>query len=399
MKKRVLVFNHFAVQRGAAGGTRHVELFGRLENWDACIIAADRNLQTGRREPSHSPGFRTVPTTPTSGSYMTRVINWISYAFGALIAGVFDTRRPTIVYGSSPHLLAPLAALAVARLRRARFVLEIRDIWPLILAEMGLLDADSGVYRALEWIERFLYRKADAIVVLAEGSAARLGKCGVKPSKICVIPNGAEPSDFIPKTPRDEMRTRLSLTGFVFVYAGAHGEANGLDLVLDAAREIRGDLDDVSFLLVGDGTAKTKLMRRAVDEQLTNVLFLDPIPKVDIPDVLGAADAGLHVLTDVALFRYGVSPNKVYDYMAAGLPVLTNTPGEVTSLVDLAGSGIGVEPDQLAEGVGRMRGAGSDSWVRWGASGKAFMDGHRSRTGLARSLETLLDDVARTAAQ
>ena len=395
MKRRVVVLNHFAVRRGSAGGTRHVELFGRLQHWDTCIVAADRNLHTSRREPYVGATFRTVPTTPVSVYHLTRVINWISYAAGAFVVCVFDRRPPTVVYGSSPHLLAGLAAWGVARLRRARFVLEIRDIWPLILAEMGTLPPTSATYRTLEGLESFLYRKADAIVVLAEGTLARLSESGAEASKICFIPNGAEPSEFVPSTPREDMRARLSLSGFVFVYTGAHGQANGLDLVLDAARSVQDELPEVRFLLVGDGSVKARLVRRAEREGLGNVIFLDPVPKTEIPDVLGACDVGLHVLADVALFRYGVSPNKVHDYMAAGLPVLTNTPGEVTRLIEGAGAGIGVEPDELGQGVRRMRQEGSEMHARRAQSGKRFIEENLSRTVLAHRLEDLLDDVSR----
>jgi glycosyltransferase involved in cell wall biosynthesis len=393
MKKRVLVLNHFAVHRGSAGGTRHVELFGRLRDWDACVIAADRNLQTGKKEVIRSASFRTVPTTPFSSRYATRVINWVSYGLSAFVVGLSEQERPAIVYGSSPHLLAGLAALGVARLRRARFILEIRDIWPLILAEMAVLDRASRTYRSLERLERFLYRKADTVVVLAEGTAARLTEFGVPSSKICVIPNGAEPADFVPSTPRDEMRLRLSLSGFVVVYAGSHGAANGLELVLDAAAELRDELTDLTFLLVGDGPTKASLERRTASEQLGNVIFLEPVPKAQIADILGAADVGLHVLADVPLFRYGVSPNKIHDYMAAGLPVLTNTMGEVAELVAQADAGLAVEPDQLARGVRSLRAASDEQRQRWGVAGQDFLAAHRSYSVLAQRLETLLDSI------
>ena len=394
MKKRVLVLNHFAARQGSPGGSRHIQLFSRLQRWDACIIAADRNLSTGKKVPGDGQTFRTVPTTPFSARYLSRVINWCSYTLGAFLIGLIDKPRPTIVYGSSPHLLAGGAAWAVARLRGARFVLEIRDIWPLILAEMGALSPDSLTYRALRLLEEFLYSKADSIVVLTEGTATRLRELGVDASKICVIPNGAEPSDFVASSTRDEVRQRLCVSGFVFVYAGAHGEANGLDFVLEAARELQHEPSEIQFLLVGSGPAKAALVRRAAADGLTNVTFMDPVPKAAIPDILEAADAGLHVLADVPLFRYGVSPNKVNDYMAAGLPVLTNTPGEVARLVELAGAGIGVSPNQLVEGVRRVHGAGEDVRARWGESGRRFIQENRSPSVLAHRLEGLLDDVS-----
>jgi glycosyltransferase involved in cell wall biosynthesis len=394
MKKRVLVFNHFAIPMTSPGSSRHVQIFPLLQGWSWCIVAADRNLSTRRRQRGDGVTFRTVPTTPFSASYVSRVVNWCSYAVGALFVGLVDRPRPTIVYGSSPHLLAGLAAWAVARLRRARFILEVRDIWPLILVEMGALSPRSRTFAALSRLERFLYLRADAIVVLAEGSIERLKECGVDRSKVNFIPNGADPSWFVPRTRREEVRRRYSLTGFIFVYAGAHGEANGLEAVLDAADDVKVDLPDVRFLLVGGGPVKSGLVRRADREGLDNVVFLGPIPKEEIPDILGAADVGLHVLADVPLFRYGVSPNKVNDYMAAGLPVLTNTPGEVTGLVVQAGAGVGVEPHELADGVRRMHALGSDELARWGLSGKRFIEEERSPRVLAKRLEDVLNDVA-----
>ena len=161
-----------------------------------------------------------------------------------------------------------------------------------------------------------------------------------------------------PTTPRDDLRRGFGLDRFVIVYAGAHGPANGLDLVLDAAADVRTDCPDVRFLLIGDGVAKAALMARAEQEGLGNVEFRAPMAKNEIRPLLTAVDAGVHVLADVPLFRYGVSPNKLFDYMAAGIPVITNTPGEVQELVAEAGAGLAVAPERPGRrgaGDGRRR--------------------------------------------
>jgi glycosyltransferase involved in cell wall biosynthesis len=393
MTRRTLVLNHFAVTRGAAGGTRHIELFSRLDNWSSCILAADHAFQGRQAVRVHEQSFQTVPTTPFSGNYATRVLNWASYACTAFAVGLLRKPRPDVVYGSSPHLLAALTAWALARLRRARFVLEIRDIWPLILVEMNLMSASSLVYRSLEGLERFLYRRADRIVILAEGTGTRLAECGVPASRITHIPNGAEPSDFVPSEDRYQARARLGLDGFVFVYAGAHGEANGLELLLKAAGEIRQELPEVSFLLLGDGPSKQELVDTTRRLGLKNVLFRDPVPKDSLANIFVACDAGIHVLADVPLFRYGVSPNKVHDYMAAGLPVLTNTPGEVARLVEDASAGVAVDASDLAAGVRRIVKADDQQRDEWSASGRAFMEEHRSRTVLAAELKRMLEGL------
>lgn len=396
VRRRVLVLNHFAAPRGAPGGTRHVELFGRLEHWDACIVAARRNLLTGRDVAVDEPLMHGVWTSRYSANGPSRVLNWATYAVTALAAGL-RAGRVDAVYGSSPHLLAALTAWLLARLRRVPFVLEVRDLWPRVLVDMGQMASTSPVYRALERLERFLYRHADHLVVLADGTRRALESEGVPAAKITVIPNGADPAVFAPPAPRSELRQRFGFgsdgTELVCVYAGAHGPANGLDLLLDAAAELRDELPQVRVVLVGDGLDKPRLAARVHDEHLTNVELRDPLAKSEMPALLGAADVGVHVLADVPLFRYGVSPNKLFDYLAAGLPVITNTGGDVAALVERAGAGLAVEPEGLAEGFRALTGADATTRRRWSRAGRAFMEREQSHTVLARRLVTVLNTV------
>lgn len=390
---RVLVMNHFAVPRGEPGGTRHAELVGHLERWQAVIIAGDRNLLT--RERMRFPEtFRPVWVAPYANNGVARIANWVSYAATATIAAL-RLGRHDAVYASSPHLLAGLAGWLLARVWRVPFVLEIRDLWPKVLLDMGTLTATSPLYRALDGLARLLYRKADALVVLADGVVDEVAREGVARERICVIPNGADPADFDVDEPRETLRERFGFTDrFVVVYAGAHGPANGLGLVLDAAGQLAGTHPDVEFVLVGDGVDKPALQARAAAEKLTNVRFLDPIAKDEMPKLLAAADAGLHVLADVPLFRYGVSPNKLYDYMAAGRPAITNTPGEVSALVRAADAGIATDPEGIADAVAAVADATPDQRARWATNGRAWMTANRSRRAMAARLEALLDDVS-----
>lgn len=388
-RRRVLVLNQFALPRSAPGGTRHVELFERLEDWETVILAGRRSLLDQSAVVDHG-SLRTVPVTPYTGNGVSRVANWLSYTLMALLRGGVR-RRLAVVYGSSPHLGAAAAGLIIARLHRAPFVLEVRDLWPRILLDAGMLTERSALYRALRRLELSLYRRADAIVVLAKGAGWELECDGVDLDKIHFLPNGADPSDFAVETDRAQLRQRHGLNGTVVVYAGAHGPANGLELVLDAAQALAGT--NARFLLVGDGLAKADLMADARRRGLDNVEFRDPIPKQDIPDLLAAADIGLHCLADLPLFRHGVSPNKLYDYMAAGLPVVTNTPGEVAAMVDEAGAGEAVGPREIAAAVARMAGLEPEVLAKLGDNGRSWMTQHRSRTALADQLATLLDQV------
>jgi glycosyltransferase involved in cell wall biosynthesis len=391
-RRRVLVLDHFAVPLGEPGPTRHAELFGRLRGWDATILMSNRNRFTRSKQKAHDELFQPVWVTPYAKNGWARALNWTSFAVTALATGL-RRRRIDLVYASSPQLLAGLTGWVLARVKRVPFVFEVRDLWPKVLVEMGQLDPSSRIYSVLKGLERFLYRRAAAVVVLAEGSRTEVIADGAAPGRVVFLPNGADPEDFQVDEARDALRRAYGMEGIVFLYAGAHGPANGLNLVLDAAEEVRDTDRHVYFWLVGDGVNKQELIRDASRRKLSNVLFRDPVPKREIPRLLAAADVGLHVLADVPLFRHGVSPNKLFDYMAAGRPVLTNTPGEVAGTVGKAGAGLAVAPQAISDGVREMASATPARRSAWGESGRAFVIRCRTRERLARQLEQLLDEL------
>ena len=387
--RRVLVLNHFAKPPDQPGGNRHVDLFSRLNGWDPRIMAADRNnMSDARQRPSAGSPIVYVPTVG-GRSAAARTLGWVTYALGAFVRGVRG-QRPHVVYGSSPHLFAALAGLLLARWWRVPFVLEIRDIWPRILTEMGGMSESDALYRLLRGLERYLYEHADHIVYLASGNRDYLLSEGVEDDRMTFIPNSVAPTT--PSIDRDEARARLGVDGFVAVYTGAHGKANGLHLVLDAVEELGQSGLDITILLVGDGPEKAALKQTARERGLVNVRFLDPVPKRELPDILVAADLGVHVLADVQLFRHGVSPNKVMDYMAAGLPVLTNSPGEVGDLVQDANSGVSCEPRELARGLATLIDLGAADRRKLGQSGLRFVQEQRNPDLMAARLSRVLVD-------
>ena len=388
--KSVLVLNHFAGAPGLATGTRHIEMFSRLRGWSYLVVVGDHSTVDSSATRSEK-GYVALPTIPFSGNGFDRIANWMSYAASA-VSRLALGRKPDVVYASSPHLLAGLAGWILARRWRVPFILEIRDLWPRILADMGQMDPTSPIYRALETLEAFLYAQADRIVVMAEGTGEYLIERGVPEGLITFIPNAADPEDFEVLEDREEIRARFGFSRFTCIYTGAHGPANGLDLLLDAAAELQDDRVDI--VLVGTGPSKGDLQARALELSLSNVRFLDPIPKSQIPQLLAAADAGVHVLADVPLFRYGVSPNKVFDYLACGLPMVTNVPGEVGELVERSGGGLSVQPTGLATGIRELAHSDSARLSVISKAGRRFMEQHRSRSAMAGRLQELLDEVA-----
>jgi glycosyltransferase involved in cell wall biosynthesis len=391
----VLVLNQFALPRTEGGGTRHVELFGRLRGWTSLIVAGNRNNYTRQRFVHRSEGFVTVPVTDYAGNGPSRILNWLSYVVGALRKG-FGQRHVDAVYASSPHLLTPLAGWLVARLRRVPFVVEIRDLWPRSLVEFGFLRPGSALHRVLTWLEGFFYRAADRIVVVTTGWEDHFASFGVPAEKVVVVSNGAEPADFVPTVDRAAARAALGVDGLVLVFAGAHGPKDGLDVVLDAAAH----LPDCTFLLVGDGLDKERLRQRARDEVLTNVRFLDPRPKAELGDLLVACDIGLHIVAPVELFQQAMSPNKLYDYMAAGLPVISNAGGAMEQLLETSGGGLsafahdGDDPATvLVKAIRELEGRTAEERRAMGERGRDYVERHASRTVMATRLEQVLDSV------
>ncbi|MEJ7810334.1 MAG: glycosyltransferase family 4 protein [Gemmatimonadaceae bacterium] len=397
-RPRLLWVNHFAVAPDMGGATRHVEMGRELVKlgWDVTIAASDFHLHRRtylRRSASsdrapceeHLDGVRLMWlwASPYERNDLRRIGNWLSFG-GSLLRLDRAAISPDVVIGSTPHLFAALAAWRLARQIGVPFILEVRDLWPESL-DVGGGRRGAG-YHALHALARFLYRSADAIVVLADGVARYLARSGVPEAKIAVVPNGVDLALF-DRDSLAEPRHALRIG-----YAGAHGPANGLEAVLDAAAELRDD-PRIRFVLVGDGPAKSSLVERARSLQLENIEFVAPVPKSAMPDFLCGCDAGLMVLKDVALFSFGVSPNKLFDYWAAALPVICNVPGEVAGLVTDAHGGVqaaDASAGALARAIRCLVAMQPDERRALGVSGREWVRHERDRPVLAARLDRAL---------
>jgi glycosyltransferase involved in cell wall biosynthesis len=404
---RIFWVNQYAVPPDQPGGTRHYEMAAALssEGYDVTLVASDLNLTSRnytRRDGSRDRRVinEMIDGVPfvwlPAGSYerndWRRALSMAVFSLYVLRFTVRHVGRGDVVIGSTPQLPAAAAARLAAFVRRAHFVLEVRDLWPETLIEVS--GRESVLSHALGWLARALYRSSRAIVILAEGSRTTIEQQGGRPAHIVYIPNGV---DTTAVNASDASKLPPDLTWMegvpTFVYAGAHGPANGLHLVLDAARALlRRGRNDLRLLLVGDGPVKAELVARARAEGLSNVVFHDPIPKQQIPALLRAATGGLMVLEDVALFRYGVSPNKLFDYLAADLPVITNVQGEVGRIVEGAAAGVIVpssDAERLASAIAEVADKASEF-----APGSDYVRAHHDRRQLAGRLAEVLELVA-----
>lgn len=396
----VLLIHQAYTSLDEAGGTRHAELAQYLADHghQVTVIASPVSYLTGKIKPSlpyqkegtDKPGVTVLLARTYSKynrSFFHRVVSFFSFTWSSFFVGM-KVRKPDVVWGTSPPIFQGFSAWLIARFKHARFLFEVRDLWPEFAIALGVIR--NPILKSLSLgLEKFLYRKADRVVVNSPGFIDHVKKLGAR--KVELIPNGADPAMFISKDNGKGFRKDHHLEyHFVVTYAGAHGLSNDLEIVLLAANTLK-DNTTIKFLLAGDGKDKKSLMDRAVNLGLSNVLFLDPLPKNQIADLLAASDACLAILKPIELYKT-TYPNKVFDYMAAGKPVICAIDGEIRKVVESAGAGVFVQPgdpDKLAKAVITLF-KDPKSGERMGKAGKEYLARNFLRERFSREFEQLI---------
>lgn len=262
-----------------------------------------------------------------------------------------------VLFATSTPLTAGIPGILMKLLgRKKKFIFEVRDLWPELPKALGMTNPFwIGCMSILEWLS---YHLADGCIGLSPGICEGIKKRSQKGKPIEMVPNGCDLDIFKPSLKEELKLDGISSSDKVAIFTGAHGIANGLDAVLDAAKEVK-DMgrDDIKFAFIGKGKVKQHLMDRAKDENLSNCLFYDPIPKLQLAKVVASATVGMMILKNVPAFYYGTSPNKFFDYIASGLPIINNYPGWLADMIGQNKLGEVVEPDNakaFAEALARM---------------------------------------------
>ena len=391
------------------GGTRHHELARYLvkQGHRVTIIASPVSYLTGStaykripwvdKQVDHDPdlgGRLTVLRSYTypalHRSFIHRVFSFLSFMLSSFINGL-GVRHIDLVWGTSPPIFQGGTAWALARLKRARFVFEVRDLWPAFAIAVGVLQ-NRALIRASEWFEHFLYRHADLVMANSPGFVPHITRHGVK--QPALIANGVDISMFNPEEDGTEFRQAHNLQGkYIALYAGAHGMSNDLGIILQAAALLM-KRQDIAIVLMGDGKDKPQLQAQAEAMQLHNLFFFPPLPKNQMEQALAAADACIAILKPIELYKT-VYPNKVFDYMAAGRPVILAIDGVIRDVIEKAEGGVFVppgNPQAMADAICDLADH-PDKGRKMGLNARSFVEQYYDRKELAHKMLTLFQSL------
>ncbi|MGH7856024.1 MAG: glycosyltransferase family 4 protein [Candidatus Binatia bacterium] len=280
----------------------------------------------------------------------------LSGALGALLQD-----RPDVVVATSPQFLTAVAGAAVSAVRSVPWVFEVRDLWPESIRAVGAM-REGRLLRALERAEFSLYRRATRVVTVTEAIRRRIACRGIPEANLEVIENGVDLGLFAPRERDDALARSLGIEGrFVVSYIGTHGMAHGLETVLEAAGVLRDNA--ATFLLVGSGAEKEKLVRRAREARLENIVFVDPRPRSEMPRFWSISDATVVPLRRDPLFRTTV-PSKMFEAMAMGIPILLGVEGEARTILDDSGAGLAFPPEDAEALAASVRLLARDGGLR-----------------------------------
>jgi glycosyltransferase involved in cell wall biosynthesis len=405
---RAWIVNQFLVPPSRAGGTRHWSLARRLARcgYDVSLVGweneADRTSMPSVTESAGrgSVEFQMVRlrTRHRHGQIWRRAVNMLRFAWA--LRGHIRGRNvsPDVIVGSTPTHFTAFIALREARRRGVPFVLEVRDIWPQTLIDLGGYSPWHPGVLLLGALERYLYRSADHIVSLLPLAVEHIVNKGGDATKVTWIPNGVD-FEMLPESLSSELEYDAGSTEpapFRVLYTGAHGLANALDAVVDTASLLHERAPgSFEFTFIGKGHRKHLLQERVSREGITNVSFHPPVSKQEVYEHLAGADALIVNMNEGSLYRFGISFNKLFDYLAVGRPIIFGS-AAVNDPVRASGGGISVAANDagaMAEALEQLRDIPPAERAEMGARGLAYVKEHHDMDLLGRRLAQVLDGV------
>jgi len=402
----IWIFNHYAITPDMPGGTRHFDLAKELisRGYDVTIFASSFNHQTlqelklingGSYKIEEYEGVRFVwiKTFRYTSNNWRRFINMLSYMYRVYIISrnsvmKKEIKKPDIIVGSSPHLFAVLSAYYLSRCYKSKFIMEVRDLWPQTLIDIVKIPKFHPAVIIFKILERYLYKKSKKIITIPPKAYEYLYSLGVEKEKVVYIPNGVNLKNynFIVKSHNDD--------SFKVFYVGGHSQTDNLYVLLEAAEKIKDLGLPMNFVLVGDGMEKPRLLEYTQRKNLKDiVIFRSPVPKSEIPTILSEASILYISMYVSSIYKYGISFNKLFDYMASGKPIVMygnpeNNPLEesnagiiVNTVKDLVNAFLNVFHMKL------------DERYKMGECGRKYVEKYHSVPVLVNRIENIIKEI------
>jgi glycosyltransferase involved in cell wall biosynthesis len=353
---RVLYFHqHFSTPKGAAG-IRSYEMamdLVRAGHKVTMVCGSFGPGKTGLMQPfrrgrrsGNVDGIDVIEydlSVSNADGYLKR--SWIFFRYA--VRGIMVALRLDydVLFATSTPLTAGIPGVFARWLRRKRFIFEVRDLWPELPQALGVIK-NRLLLKLLKALEILICRSADRCIGLSPGIADGIARTGVDHSQISMIPNGCDLGYFQVDESKAWRPNEVGVNDFVAVYTGTHGVANGLEALIHVAAELqKRERNDIKLVLVGDGMMKPKLIEQARQLNLGNIIFLDRVDKIRLAGLMASAGVGIQCLANIPAFYFGTSPNKFFDYLSAGLPVICNYPGWMSDLIQQNHCGYAVPPE------------------------------------------------------
>ncbi|RAP38289.1 glycosyltransferase WbuB [Candidatus Marinamargulisbacteria bacterium SCGC AAA071-K20] len=287
-----------------------------------------------------------VYATPNKG-FIKKIAGHLSFMFSAVIQGHKATKNQDIIIASSPTFFSIISAYVLSRLYKTPYIFEVRDLWPAIFKELGVLK-NKFILDTLERIELFLYRKAKFVVSVTESFTQDIANRGINKKKLFTVTNGVDLDRYYPKKKEQALIDELSLNNkFIVLYIGAHGISQGLSTIIDTAQELKGHAS-IHFLFIGEGADKENIIAKAKSYNLNNITFLPGQDKEKVTSFYSIMDVGLVPLKDIPLFKTFI-PSKMFEMMGMGKPIIASVSGEAETILKKSKGALIAAPENYKE--------------------------------------------------
>lgn len=411
--KKVWIFNHYALGPTDSGGTRHYDLAKEMVDlgFDVTIFASGF-LHFGFTEKEkdfevvNGVKFVWLRTFHYLRNDWRRVVNMISY-FIQLLRNYSKYPKPDVIIASSPHLLTYVAGFIIARIIKRPLCIEIRDLWPQTMVDMGILSEHSVIAKGLYSLEKYIYKKSDKIITLLPGFNQYLEQRGISSQKVAWIPNGINfeyqtqlmEADIHHAILEQIKEIKGSANCLLGMYMGAMGTANGLQNIIYAAEILsKRGINNAKIILVGRGSEREDLRELVIKLKLSNIYVLDELSKNILYKLYDYVDFNIFNLRKIDILKYGLSANKLFDYLYSEKPTIFAC-SAMNNPIKESASGISIPPEDpvaMADAIENLLLLTKVERDKMGRNGKEYAIIHHDVKNNAKKLATIINEVCST---